>query len=219
MPTDALGRLEQFDERSRDFPVRALVAAEKKPRSYTWACEPRLDQGRDGSCVGFAWAHEIAARPVCGFASDEMGRLIYREATRIDPWTENDAGPDMSFGTSVLAGVKVAMSLGHYTGYRWAFGLEDLIMAIGYVGPVVLGIPWTTDMFKPNAEGVIRLGGGDAGGHAILANGVDLRRKMFRLHNSWGPRWGLNGECFISFEDMDTLLHQGGEACIAVRRV
>jgi hypothetical protein len=57
-----LDRLVEFDERSRNF--SAAVGLETYPfRSYTWACDPVLDQGREGACVGFAWAHELSARP------------------------------------------------------------------------------------------------------------------------------------------------------------
>lgn len=64
-----LDRLVQFDERSRGYGIVPLLEAQDKtqPRSYTWGCDIRtLDQGREGACVGFAWAGEAAARPVVG---------------------------------------------------------------------------------------------------------------------------------------------------------
>lgn len=212
-----LGRVPEFDERSREFPVRALLAAELAPRSYTWRCEATLDQGQEGTCVGFAWSHEITARPSKWPVNNFLGRLIYREATQIDPWPENDA-PDYNFGTSVLAGVKTAQQLGWYSEYRWAFSLNDLILAIGYKGPAVLGIPWYESMFDPDAKGVLEVTGSPVGGHAIVANGVSIPRRLVRLHNSWSANWGINGEAFISFENLDKLLHEGGEACIPVLR-
>lgn len=212
-----LGRVEQFDDRSRNYPVRALIPATATPRSYTWSCETVLNQGNEGTCVGHAWAHEIAARPVRWPVNRFQARLIYREACLIDPWSQNDA-PDWNFGTSVLAGAKTATQLGHYNEYRWAFGLDDLCLALGYKGPAVLGISWYSSMFDPDANGLLHISGSVAGGHAILANGISISKRVIRLHNSWGNDWGFNGEAFISFDDLGRLLREGGEACIPVIR-
>ena len=46
-----LARLEEFDNKSRKYPIRALHAG-KKERSYTWGCNLYLDQGRSSACVG-----------------------------------------------------------------------------------------------------------------------------------------------------------------------
>ncbi len=73
-------------------------------------------------------------------------------------------------------------------------------------------------MFTPDSSNIIHVGGNLAGGHAILVNGVNIKNKLFRLHNSWGNHWGNNGEARISFADMDRLLHERGEACIPMRR-
>lgn len=209
-----LDRLVQFDERSRAFPVRALVEM-KKPRGYTWQCPVNLDQGSEGACVGFAWAHELAARPSRVTVTNEIARnRIYREAQKIDEW------PGEAYeGTSVLAGAKVVKQLGGIEEYRWAFGLEDLILAVGYAGPAVLGVNWYTGMFDADRNGYVNVAGNVAGGHAILCHGVNVKSKFFWLFNSWGASWGiLGGRAKITFDDMDRLLHEQGEACIPVGR-
>ncbi len=208
-----LDRLPQFDARSRNFPIRALVVG-KLPRSYTWALATHLDQGQEGACVGFSVAHELAARPVIVPAvTDELARTLYHRARQLDEYP----GEDYS-GTSVLAGIKAASELGYYGEYRWAFGLDDLILALGYRGPALLGLNWYEEMFEPDATGFIHVGGNVAGGHAILSNAVSLRRQAVHLSNTWGPNWGLNGGCWISFSDLNRLLHEEGEACIPVKR-
>ncbi len=214
-----MDRLRQFDPASRKFPVRTLLAA-KQPRSYSWRCPLWFDQGQEGRCVEFALAHEAAARPS---VVDERlltqilaSRLIYWPAQMEDGW-EGGSYPGASpqyEGTSVLAGVKVATRLGLYREYRWAFGLDDLILAVGYRGPAVLGVDWHEGMFDPGPDGFLRVAGAIAGGHAILCNAVSLKREAFKLHNSWGRDWGMEGEAWISFGDMDRLLRAGGEACI-----
>lgn len=216
----ALGRIPQFDQRSRAFPIRTLVAA-RTPRSYTWSCGATLDQGAEGSCVGHAWAHELVARPVVVAGIDHATAVgLYYAAQGLDAWDGGAyPGADPFYeGTSVLAGAKAVQNAGYITEYRWAFGLEDLVLGLGYHGPAVLGIEWHDAMFDPDADGLLHVSGGVAGGHAILANGVSVRRRLVRLHNSWGPGWGVNGEAFIGFDDLATLLAADGEACIPVGR-
>jgi hypothetical protein len=210
-----LDRLVQFDERSREYPIRELLQA-KKPRSYTWQCNSWLDQGQEGACVGFAWAHELAARPSAqkGIFND-TALAIYKQAKKLDQWIGENYN-----GTSIIAGIRAVQQFfpAAITEYRWGFGLNDLILTLGYHGPVVLGINWYQDMYRPDSSGFIRVSGGIAGGHAILARGVNIKHKRIVLHNSWGQDWGINGDCYVTFDDMDRLLHEDGEACVPVRR-
>lgn len=231
-----LGRLEQFDARSRQY--AATVGIEEKPfRSYTWSCDAYYDQGSEGACVGFAWTHELEARPKVVRRDTNFALQIYRRAQQIDPWP----GEDYS-GTSVLAGVKAVQELVNTRGrsfipeYRWAFGIQDALRVIGYKGPLVLGIKWYTSMYEPDAKNFVHVGGEVAGGHAILANGVkivkkdptidyppqwediDIDKSYVRLHNSWGTDYGDGGDAFITVRDLDKLLQDGGEACIPSKR-
>jgi len=217
-----LARLREFDERSRKHPVRATVSA-KAPRSYTWRCDTYLDQGSEGACVGFSMAHELAARPaeVKNLDAKFAREQVYWEAQRTDPW-EGGSYPGASpiyEGTSVLAGVKVLRKLGYIESYKWAFGLDDLVMAVGYAGPAVLGIAWYDGMFDVMPCGHLHVLGEAAGGHAILCKGVNVADRTFTLHNSWGESWGRGGDALISWDEMDRLLHEQGEAVIPMGRV
>lgn len=216
-----LTRLVQFDARSRQYPVRAVVGG-KAPRSFTWRCDKWLDQGQEGACVGFSVTHELIARPavITGLTAKFARERVYWEAQKIDPW-EGGSYPGASpfyEGTSVLAGVKVAQKMGYFDEYRWAFGLNDLVLAVGYCGPAVLGIPWYEGMFDVHTCGQLHIGGGVSGGHAILCKGVNVKRKTFTLHNSWGVSWGMNGDAEVSWSELERLLHEDGEAVIPVER-
>lgn len=234
-----LGRLRQFDPRSANFPIRALLIDPTKRtavrlRSYTWPLDRTLDQGTEGACVGFSITHELAARPVAiAEATDDLALRIYKEAQKIDQWP----GEGYS-GTSVLAGMKVAAELGYFDEYRWAFGLEDLVLAVGHHGPAVIGIDWYEGMFEPDEHGFLETTGALAGGHAICVRGVrlvkatktstvvgvgllagyDLERSYVTLHNSWGPDWGDNGKAKVRLTTLDSLLKAGGEAAVPVVR-
>lgn len=228
-----LDRLQRFDERSRAFPVRTLLP-NQIGRSYTWACNTWLDQGSEGACVLFAWGHEAAARPVILPYTDAQAFRFYEETL------PRDGFPMPHEGTSVLAGAQTMQLHKYLDEYRWGFGLRDVVLAIGYKGPGVFGLDWYNGMFKPDAQGFLRLTDGIAGGHAILGNRVVLRWKpetltaekksdewwdyldldesFIGVHNSWGKDWGQFGNAKISFTDLDKLLNDGGEFCIPVRR-
>lgn len=219
-----LGRLVQFDERSRNYPLRTMLTDEMPVRSMTWRCDPRLDQGSEGACVGFAWSHELAAYPVVVDTDDAFARSVYRAAQKLDPWPGEDYE-----GTSVLAGAKAVQDLGHMDEYRWAFGIDDVLRAIGYHGPVVVGVQWQAGMREPRPSGLLEVdqSGGFVGGHAILLRGLTLKSRLpgeprgvpvVRFRNSWGADWGSNGDCFMHVENLAWLLDQQGECCIPVAR-
>ena len=194
-----------FDERSRSYP--ATLGFEKAPlRSFSWnfPTPTWLDQGSEGACVGFAWSHELAARPHVVIASESDARDIYRAAQKIDEY------PGEAYdGTSVLAGAKIIAERYGMAEYRWAFGIEDLIRVLGYRGPCVLGINWYSGMENTDDAGFIRKSGSYLGGHAILARAVkvvfrdhdkaktfanlNLEASYVTLRNSWGRAWGLEG--------------------------
>lgn len=216
-----LARCVQFDERSRSYPVRELLTkTQQRPRNRAWGLGLFLNQGQEGACVGFSMAHELAAQPVRVRTSAQMARNIYHEAQKIDEWPGGAyEGADPFYeGTSVLAGIKTLKKMGYVKEYRWAFGLEDLILAVSHLGPAILGLNWYEGMFDVHSCGFIHPFGALAGGHAILCQGVNVRRKLFVLHNSWGRSWGNRGRCLISWDDMDKLLHESGEAVIPLSR-
>jgi hypothetical protein len=215
-----LDRLVSFDEESRKYGVgdllRALPGQITIPRSYSWRCNVRLDQGQEGSCVGHGIAHELASRPseVQDITHEFARQVIYWQAQREDEWPGGEypgASPRYG-GTSVLAGVKVAQKLGYFDSYHWAFSLQDLILGIGYHGPAVLGLSWHEGMFTTDPSGYLSVTGPIVGGHCILARAVDLGQKRITLRNSWGIGWGQSGDAYVTFDAMDQLLHEQGEA-------
>jgi hypothetical protein len=227
-----LDRVPEYDEASRAFPVRTLLAraSVSKPRSYSWACDTWLDQGKQGACVGHGWAHEIAAKPVPLPAVEDLAMSLYHRAQQLD-----DFPGEAYSGTSVLAGAKAATELGYYGEYRWAFSLEDAILALGYHGPLVIGVNWWTGMTDPNPDGLLHVTGQVEGGHCILVKAckvvwlpgsgrasfadVDPQLSTVTLHNSWGRDWGVNGEARLTLADFDRLRTDAGEVCVPTVRL
>lgn len=232
-----LTRIKEFDDRSRFYAIRNDVAG-LKPRSYSWGISLVLDQGSEGSCVGNAITHELAARPEVFTGLDEnFARQLYFEAQQLDAWPGGSypgANPVYE-GSSTLAGMKALVKRGYIKGYKWAFSVDDAILAIGYHGPVVIGINWHNDMFNPDSYGFIHPTGAVAGGHDILVRSVKLyktddkapmtlgnidRSKSYViLHNSWGRGWGTNGEAKLTLHDFAYLLSNEGDCALPIGRL
>lgn len=209
---DCLARL---DPRNRDYPIRPLIPPGKPRRSYTWACGTWLDQGKEGACTGFATAHELAARPVAVQGLDyKFAYNLYKLSQTLDQW------PGEGYiGSSVEAAMAAGKVLGYYGEYRWAFGEDDLALAIGYKGPAVLGINWYDGMLETDADGVVKPTGRVVGRHAICCRGYNVKTDRYRLRNSWEKDWGIEGDCFISSADMKKLLAERGVAAIPIVRL
>src|SRR3954470_6930598 len=164
--TRTLDRLPEFDERSRGFAIRDRIGeVERRPRA--WRLLERLDQGREGACVGFGWAHELAALPVAVKQTELLARGIYHRARMLDEWPGEDYE-----GTSVLAGAKAVREQGHMDEFRWAFGAADVLDALSAHGPVVIGVNWHEGMLDTDEDGGIRPTGEIVGGHCVCLRGV-----------------------------------------------
>jgi hypothetical protein len=210
-----LGRLLEHDERSRNFPARAVAPQRIKPvlwRKYGTT----LDQGTLGSCTGNAAAHAMNCNPYRENARRVAGgRLllekdavsIYTDATIIDPFP--GTYPPEDTGSSGLAVAKVLRNRGYIDGYSHAFTPEQARGAL-QLGPCLFGIWWHESMFEPDQQGYVHPDGRKAGGHEILLIGDDGRNKI-TAQNSWGSRWGAPGGRFHMTYDVfaDLMLDDG----------
>lgn len=172
---------------------------------------PVLDQGSEGACVGHGVINACSAphmgvrlpHPQC----TAFG--MYYGSRRIDEW------PGERYdGTSVNAGCKLAVELGFASGWKWAMGVEAVARTVLDVAPVVVGVPWTEGMHRPDPKGVIRATGEESGGHCVCVRGYSSLTKLFRIRQSWGADHGLLGDVLISYADLGMLLERDGEAAI-----
>lgn len=216
-----LGRLVQYDDRSKDFPVSAAPRVADQPFPTVgrgWSVRHWLNQRSTPHCVSFSWHHEALALPARAvFESDDAATQIahnrYFEMQKLDEW----AGEDYD-GTSVLAGAKFMKNQGYFDSYRWCFELRDIIMALAYEGPVVMGTNWYEGMYDPDSDGFIHVEGDNVGGHAWLIPSFSVKHKFVRIWNSWGDDWGDRGRAKISWDDLEKLLINDGEGCVPIDR-
>lgn len=241
VPDRRLGRLIEFDERSRNFPMAARIERAGKDadqhsriRSYRWRQQEHLDQRREGACVTFAHGHRAVARPKEVLGQLTFTELVrkYRRAQDIDHWPETKEGGED--GTSVLAGAKIFTDDDLFEGYDWIFGrdagLAHALVTLSYFGSIVMGSWWKDSMWDTDGSGKIDLSGRDIGGHAWHTYGlvarksngkaahfvgdVDLDRSRVWNRNSWGNSWGLNGNFWMTVREWNDLRLDQGEACV-----
>lgn len=208
-----LGRLPSADERDKNFLIKSILPKTVTATSKYWDDRGWWgDQGNLPQCVGYSLAHWLENSPMTHKSTPPVVQpsLIYTQAQLVDEWP----GVDYD-GTSVRAGAKVLQGMGYISEYRWAFDLATMIDAVLTKGPVVVGSNWYESMFNP-IDGTIKISGNVAGGHAYLINGVSTVSKKFRIKNSWGQWWGIKGRAYISFSDMERLIHEDGEVALMI---
>jgi hypothetical protein len=213
-----LGRLIHPDSRDMDYPMH--VALQKlggtiptaTPSRY-WTVGQILDQGQSQHCVGFAWRSFLESSPI-RTRGGEDGNEIYYKATELDEWPETH-GED---GTSVRAGVKALQQFGHIQQYVWGYDAQTIAQFILTQGTVIVGTNWYSAMDTPQASDGFLLHpvGEIVGGHAWHLVGVDASTRIFKMKQSWGDWWGNKGFAYITYDDLNRLLKDGGEGVAAL---
>jgi hypothetical protein len=230
-----LDRLVAFDDRSRDYQIRAVLGSKPPRETYRWWTPgPTLDQGSEGQCVAEACTDARNGRPISrvpAMTAFEERRAFYHEAQHRDPWPGCAPGPACMIapspetygGTSVLAGAQLGAERGWWREYRWIGAgsqrvEDDVIDTLVLVGGIVFGIDWYDSMYETLPGGLIEVSGSKVGGHAIHGWEWAPRQRMPRhwsgtkpgvwLHNSWGPSYGVSrrGVTGCGFLPLDSLL-------------
>lgn len=211
-----LGRLISKDERDNKYLLPHRPEALAKDHHYWTTVTPTLDQGGTSQCVGFSTYQWLTAFPISNRPSFTPTDL-YRMAQELDEWEGTDYE-----GSSVRGAFKALKTMGYVSEYQWATGIGAIVDHLLTVGPVVVGTNWTDGMCMPDKTGCIDdIGGRAVGGHAYLLVGANRFKHTLnglgavRVLNSWGSSWGENGRAWLSFQALDELMRQDGEACTA----
>lgn len=212
VPGKRLGRHIKHDPRSRDYAVKpATIASLKSVRHRRLV--PVYDQGDVGSCTGNACAGALSSKPFHHHFHEPTAVRIYSQAETLDgdgPYPPNDNG---SFGLSVA---KVALAHGWITRYEHCFDLPSVLTAL-QTRSVLLGVGWLTGFDEPAPNGRMANTGTRRGGHEICADEIDVERRRVWITNSWSPEWGLAGRAWWSWDDLDAILHDSGDATVLIK--
>jgi hypothetical protein len=229
-----LGRRPESRPEQANYPMARLLEGidptQLPAYKYWWARGEHYDQGATGTCVGHAWAHWVENAPVTHPEQHVDPYEIYKRACDVDPWPQND-GPnyDLNFGTSTDAGAKAVRQLGFIDSFYWTWSVDEASDHVLGRGPFVIGVNWYESMFNPRWVEVQKdvwrwtlvideKEGGVAGGHAVLVNGRNKNHGTFRIKNSWGTWWGVNGQVSIKDDTLGRLLSEQGEFVAAVEK-
>jgi len=173
--------------------------------------------------------------------------LAYHDVQHLDPWPGCDwgsqcpreAGPDYG-GTSVHSGMVYGRDHGWWSSFWWVGAgsgdaIGDVVRGNRAVGGVVYGLPWLESMFSPHPSGLVEVDRASAqsGGHCVYSPAVRLKMRMpgewtgtkevAVIQQSWGEDYGVadlgrpGGMVYVLLDDLDWLLHQGGEGAVVVR--
>lgn len=199
------------------YPVTRRLDFQATAATYRyWYQGTFLDQGSEGTCVGFTFAHRRADSPVpVSGISREYARQLYL-----------DASGDTSYqnGTSGYAACRELAERGTISAYHWITTGQELRTAILTMGTVCIGTDWYNSMFYPvskysNKYLNVDQGSGLAGGHEYLVNGINLFPSsgpaFYRIKNSWGTGWGKGGTARVACNVLEDLIfNRGGDAVI-----
>jgi hypothetical protein len=219
-----LGRHVRHDERSRAFAVRPVsLGTLRSVRHKRHAAV--FDQGHEwdrvtrkyvdlGSCVPNAGNGALSTAPFRHSYSGGRCVVDYRLVTAADPfegqWPPDDTGSDgLSFA-------KLARSQGRIARYEHAFSLDATLTALAS-HPVMLGIAWRTGCDRPNASGLVRWTGDVRGGHEVVADELDVERRLVGCTNSWSAAWGLRGRFYMPWDDLGAALADDGDSTVLIQ--
>ena len=213
------------DERNRSYGLRPFLASRVERKPTFWAL-PRgpfpLDQGEEGACEAFGLTHELAAGPIQVLGLSGDWALKYYERVRE---TDRLMGNHFPSGTTTLANMKTSVSEKLISGYRWCFGINDVLDALCSVGPVCLGVEWREGMYSTTRDGLVKRTGSVVGGHFITAVAYDIHPRygpVVGWLNTWGKDYGVadskigvpGGVGWIPVNDLALLLQAQGEAVL-----
>lgn len=208
------------DPASRFFPARGFLMQDAVPRkNKTWRRGVAYNQGPTSSCVGQTLKGMLNTGPFSGQVSySRRSRYdaldFYRNGQSYDQWP--GAEPEY-YGTSALGVCKHLQGQGIISEYRWCFGVDDVIDTLVQHGPVGIGIWWYSGMFTTDVQGFIRPVGRKEGGHEVELHGVNVDDEYVIGTNSWGRSWGAGGRFKLSWEHLDQLLEDDGDAVTLVK--
>lgn len=214
MPHTRLGRHQEHDPRSLNYPAARAVAV----HDVLWPYHGQvLDQGDLGSCTGNSAVEVLMTGPYF----DHLGKVfvesdavkVYEVATKLDRIP--GFYPPTDTGSSGLAVMKACKTFGWVGAYHHAFSLTHALQSL-MLGPVITGVTWYEEMFKPDKDGTVHPGGTIAGGHEFTVLGYDSQREAVRCLNHWTATWGDGGYFWLKTADWGELLKDGGDVTIPV---
>lgn len=176
---------------------------------------PVFDQGKVGSCTANAALGCLATAPFGhpGVQFTEADALaLYELETRLDDRQLPGQYPPDDTGSSGPWSMMALEQQGRIASWVHTRDTHTALRLLTR-GPVSFGAPWFRSMLTPDATGTIRIDEATdvVGGHQVCLVGNDAQNQRVRIRNSWGPQWADQGHAWLSWTDLDLLMHRGGD--------
>jgi len=209
------------DPRNRQFAARGTVFAEDAPIiDRYWDRTYAFDQGNSSACTMFAaagllhtqpWRDSLSRTALRAYDTDRERVAGYRKAQRYDPWPGQEPA---YYGSSTDAPLKLLRVERRIREWRWCFGLNDVLRTLSNHGPVAVGSNWYSGMDVVDPKTCrVKIEGDIRGGHAYELYAVRTDTREVEVTNSWG-NWGpCAGRFRLTWDDLERLLGEDGEAC------
>lgn len=191
-----------YYEDIKDWPLsKYLESIDKKDLVYkTWKIGEILDQGPSNECVAYACTYLLESEP-SPVKNPPSTTEIFKKAKEID-------SDPRKTGVSIKAGLKALEKMGFVKSYYYADKIDEILIAVLNMGPVVVGIDFYSGMSQ-SSNGKMIAAGGILGSHAVTIYGADLENQNFLVVNSYGPQWGIMGTAKVSFDTMNKIFKYG----------
>lgn len=218
---------ESFAARPKTPVYRAFLPAQV---DLSGSFPPPGDQGKQGSCVGWAvgyaarayYALSLERRPPGQAAHIPSPAYVYNAIK--DPAQSCNSGSNIARALDLLKSGSVSMARMPYdagqcappssqmraaaTDFRidsWLAvdpaRLDQVKAELAQRNPVVIGMNMRPAFHRLRGPAVYRSSGEDEdGSHAMAVVGYDDGRQAFRVINSWGRRWGDGGYGWVGYD-------------------
>lgn len=229
VPDKRLGRgIIEHPESNMDHPARELIQqvemGVRNPLSKVWYRRGIFNQYQTSTCVAQAISGVLTTSPFAKSLSADQKRLLkdpderyrlYRMMQGEDEWPGAEPA---YYGTSTNGGMRAMRAAGYIKGWKWCFGVQDVLDTLRKWGPVAIGTWWYSSFDKPGRDGRISISSlaYKRGGHETELHSVNEEERTVRGINSWGNGWGDRGRFEMSFETLDQLLSDDGEAATVI---
>lgn len=224
-----LGRHVVHDPRSRNFAYLQAAIPDKPAKAIRHRIYgPRKTPAqRIGccTCVDQAVKCNATGNRITGVVLNMADAVrLYARSTQLDPW--DGQWPPDDTGSSALYACKAAKEFAWIDRYEWILnGAQGVLAAVagtpGKPGRCVgVGTWWYERMFSADKTTLlVEPSGPKVGGHQWTVTGWEPRYNAFEGLCWWGPGFGHNGRFRITFNDLDALLADDGDAHITYRRL
>lgn len=196
----------QISENRLGFPFTSTTKKVTIFRNF--ALGPVYDQGDKPICVDCALRGLLAAEPVKQSPFKEME--IYNGARKLDKTSSSIEGSKLDFAVDFLK------EQGFIKEDFWTNKTDQVIDYLNKISPVVFSLPWYEKMNHPEKDGNLITKGPLIGFHAVLGFRYDGLKNKIYIRNSWGKNWGVEGNAYLTLDNLEKLMIKGGIACALV---